>query len=52
VVTESPVPAATLAALEESFSQSDLPWRVDVIDWASTSESFKTLIGHDLAPLY
>ncbi|MGN7610538.1 nucleotidyltransferase family protein [Magnetococcales bacterium HHB-1] len=32
------------ACLEEAFSESDLPFKVDVVDWASTAESFRKII--------
>ncbi|MBI5335004.1 MAG: nucleotidyltransferase domain-containing protein [Burkholderiales bacterium] len=44
IVTDEPLPWVKAAALQEAFSQSDLPWRVDVVDWASTSEAFRRLI--------
>jgi type I restriction enzyme S subunit len=28
----------------DDFSESDLPWRVDVVDWACTSASFRRII--------
>lgn len=34
----------TSANLREDFSDSDLPWKVDVVDWATTSASFRALI--------
>ncbi|MEO5331706.1 MAG: restriction endonuclease subunit S [Magnetococcus sp. YQC-5] len=34
----------TLAGLEEDFSESDLPFKVDVVDWATTSEAFRGII--------
>ncbi len=33
------------AGLSEDFSESDLPWRVDVVDWAATSETFQKIIA-------
>ena len=30
--------------LREDFQNSDLPFRVDIIDWNTTSESFKKII--------
>ncbi len=47
VVTEQPMPLAVSAALADDFSESDLPWRVDVLDWATTSESFRKIIARD-----
>lgn len=44
VLTAEPLPLAVAARLHEAFSESDLPWRVDVVDWASTSEAFRRLI--------
>ena len=47
VITDQPLPLATQAALAEAFSESDLPWRVDVVDWATTGESFRAIIARD-----
>lgn len=37
----------TRAALAEAFSTSDLPWRVDIVDWAAASEPFKQAVAPD-----
>ena len=34
-------------ALAEAFSESDLPWKVDIVDWASTGETFRAIIDRD-----
>ncbi len=47
IITESPLPLATSAALAEDFSESDLPWKVDIVDWAETSEKFRQIIERD-----
>ncbi len=39
-----PIDARTLAALKDAFADSNLPIRVDVVDWAVTSETFKGII--------
>jgi type I restriction enzyme S subunit len=44
VVTQHPLPLDVLGALRDAFGESDLPWRVDVVDWACTSESFRRII--------
>ena len=44
VITERPLPLDVSAALAEGFSESDLPWKVDVVDWATTGESFRKII--------
>jgi type I restriction enzyme S subunit len=47
VITDEPLPLAVSAALAEDFSDSDLPWRVDVVDWATTSDAFRRIIERD-----
>ena len=34
----------TVAALKDAFAESDLPFRVDVLDWAATDEQFRAII--------
>lgn len=34
-----------MARLREAFEESDLPIRVDVVDWAECSPTFKTSVG-------
>lgn len=33
-----------LGALREAFEESDLPFKVDLVDWATTSEEFRQII--------
>lgn len=47
VITDKPLSLAVSAALAEDLSESDLPWKVDVVDWATTSESFRKIIERD-----
>lgn len=47
IKTDKPLDFKTLALMEEDFSESDLPWKVDVVDWATTSESFRKIIERD-----
>lgn len=47
VITEQPLSLALFAALSEEFSQSNLPWKVDVVDWATASDVFRTIIARD-----
>ena len=37
---DGPLPATLLGDLAEAFDESDLPWKVDLLDWATASESF------------
>lgn len=44
VVGDTPLSLPELAALEHDFTESALPFKVDVVDWATTSESFREII--------
>ncbi|WP_026839867.1 nucleotidyltransferase family protein [Citrifermentans bremense] len=45
VISQQPLPLATMAALREAFDESDLPMKVDVVDWATTREPFRKIIS-------
>ena len=47
VITDQPLSLSVSAALANDFSESELPWKVDVVDWATTSESFRKIIERD-----
>lgn len=47
VMDESALPSSVLAGLEEDFRESDLPSKVDVVDWAATSGSFRKIIERE-----
>ncbi len=47
IISKEPLPLMISAALNEAFSESDLPWKVDVVDWANTSPSFRALIEQE-----
>jgi predicted nucleotidyltransferase len=51
IVNETPLPLARLSMLEEAFAESDLPFRVDVVDWARTREAFRSVIRRSSVPL-
>jgi len=44
IISAKPIPLALLAEVAEAFSESDLPWKVDLLDWATTSERFRQVI--------
>jgi len=44
IISPQPLGLSLSAALCEDFSESDLPWKVDVLDWATTSDSFKAIV--------
>lgn len=47
IITEKPLSLSVNAALADDFSESNLPWKVDIVDWAATSESFRKVIERD-----
>ena len=47
VLGDAPLGFSTLGLLEEAFDESDLPYKVDVVDWATTSEAFRKIIERD-----
>ena len=44
VIGSRPTDLKLLASLSEDFSNSDLPFKVDIVDWATTSEAFRGII--------
>lgn len=47
LMTESPLDAGRMAALRAAFTGSDLPFRVDVADWAAVSGDFRAIIERE-----
>lgn len=44
VMGDKPLPSSALAEMKESFSESNLPFKVDVVEWADTSPQFRKII--------
>lgn len=44
VMSKNPLSFKTLADLREAFSESDLPMRVDIVDWTSITPEFRAII--------
>jgi predicted nucleotidyltransferase len=44
VLTTTPLPLRRLLRLQEAFDESDLPIKVDVVDWAAADENFRAVI--------
>ncbi|MEI8365122.1 MAG: nucleotidyltransferase domain-containing protein [Parachlamydiaceae bacterium] len=42
------IPWNIQAHIEEDFEESDLPYKVDLVDWNACDESFQNLIKRDL----
>jgi type I restriction enzyme S subunit len=47
IITDHVLEWRVSAALADDFSESDLPFKVDLVDWAATSEAFRKIIEHD-----
>ena len=43
----APIGFAHMGALREAFEESNLPYKVDVVDWATTAESVSKIIERD-----
>jgi len=44
IIGEKPLSITVHANLVDDFSESDLPYKVDVIDWATTDATFRRII--------
>ncbi|MFZ5910962.1 MAG: nucleotidyltransferase family protein [Chloroflexota bacterium] len=51
IVGRSKLPFKKLAALRIAFEESDLPFRVDVLDWHSVSPEFRKVIEQNYETL-
>lgn len=47
LMTAKPLELARMAELRDAFSESDLPFKVDLVEWATTSPSFRKIIEQD-----
>jgi len=48
IMAEKPLSLRQGAMLAEAFEESDLPFKVDVVDWSTIREEFKKLIQSSL----
>lgn len=44
IVAASPLPLSAMAEFQTAFAESDLTIRVDLVDWAAASDTFKSII--------
>ena len=44
LIDTKPIPLSTRADLAQAFSESDLPWKVDLVDWHNISTEFRKII--------
>ena len=47
LLTDEPFSTARMTNLKAAFTKSYLPFRVDIVDWASTSENFRKVIERE-----
>lgn len=47
VIGDTPLTRDVRAALAEAFSESDLPWKVDIVDWANTGAAFRAVVARN-----
>jgi predicted nucleotidyltransferase len=47
IISDTPLPLPISAQMADDFSDSDLPWRVDLVDWATTHPAFRLIIARD-----
>ena len=47
IMTDTPLAPERMADLREAFSESDLPFKVDLMDWAVTGEAFRRVVEQD-----
>ena len=45
IIGDQPLSISELSSLTEAFADSDLPYRVDVVDWATTDPHFRDIIA-------
>ena len=51
IIGDEPLGLVPLGLLKEAFEESDLPIRVDVIDWHDSSDNFREMIERECAAL-
>jgi len=44
LMTDVPLPVGRMADLKDAFTESNLPFKVDILDWATTKDRFRRII--------
>ncbi len=44
LMTHEPLPTMRMVDLKDAFTESDLPFLVDIVDWALTQEAFRKIV--------
>ncbi len=51
LISDAPIPPETMMRIRLELSDSDLPWRVDVLDWGEVDDSFRAVVAGDLTSI-
>jgi uncharacterized protein len=51
IMGDEVLPVTTMRILRDAFDDSDLPFQVDLVEWAGTSEEFRKVIEATVVPL-
>jgi predicted nucleotidyltransferase len=51
IVGENPLPVETRWSLTDELVESDLPFKVDILEWATTSETFRKIVQQQAVPI-
>jgi len=52
IMGEEPLSLRVTSALDEAFVESDLPFRVDIVDWAKIDDGFRVIIRRHGVPFH
>jgi predicted nucleotidyltransferase len=44
IINKAPLPILKRALLEDDFAESNLPYKVDLLEWATLDDNFKNII--------
>ena len=47
IVGKNEVAASVLEKIKEDFQESDVPFRIDILDWHKISKEFRDIIGRE-----
>lgn len=45
IINSEPLPAPRATQLAMAFAESDLPMKVDILEWATTSDEFRQIVA-------
>jgi len=52
IMTTQPIASGLLCELQEQFAESDLPYKVDIVDYAAASPRFRDIIEQEYEVIY